>query len=214
MTRFMRPLVNAGLSAIHASSVAFRRALLSMAPRLQLGQNVRVSWSARLYTRRVDGIVRGGRITIGDGTTVCDGAVIAAYGGSIALGKECYVGPYCVLYGHGGLLIGNRTLIAAHTVIVTADHIYDDPLTPIAHQGEHRTGVAIGEGVWIGSGVKVLDGVVIGDGAVVGAGAVVTKSVPPLAVVTGIPATIIKYRASAPTCTQVESAYAADEAPR
>lgn len=38
--------------------------------------------------------------------------------------------------------------------------------------------------------------ITIGDGAVIGAGAVVTKSIPPYAIVAGVPAKIIKYRFS------------------
>lgn len=56
--------------------------------------------------------------------------------------------------------------------------------------------IYIGNDVWIGEGASILrkQDLVIGDGAVIGAGAVVTKSVPPYAVVVGIPARIIKYR--------------------
>ena len=42
--------------------------------------------------------------------------------------------------------------------------------------------------------LKILPGVHIGRGAVVASGAVVTKDVPPLAIVAGIPAKIIGYR--------------------
>ena len=52
----------------------------------------------------------------------------------------------------------------------------------------------IGNDVFIGANVIVLDGVHIDDGAVIGAGAVVTKNVPPYAIVTGVPAGIIRYR--------------------
>ena len=48
--------------------------------------------------------------------------------------------------------------------------------------------------VWLASRVTVLPGVHIGRGAVVASGAVVTKDVPPLAIVAGIPAKIIGYR--------------------
>ena len=46
--------------------------------------------------------------------------------------------------------------------------------------------------IWIGANATVLAGVNIGDGAVVAAGAVVTKDVPALTVVGGVPARVLK----------------------
>jgi UDP-2-acetamido-3-amino-2,3-dideoxy-glucuronate N-acetyltransferase len=48
-------------------------------------------------------------------------------------------------------------------------------------------------GASIGGGAVLLPGITVGRGAMVGAGAVVTKSVPPLAIVTGSPARIVGY---------------------
>ena len=53
--------------------------------------------------------------------------------------------------------------------------------------------VKLGNHVWIGSNATILAGVTIGDWAVVAAGAVVTKDVPPLTVVGGVPAKVIKH---------------------
>lgn len=58
---------------------------------------------------------------------------------------------------------------------------------------EFRT-TRIGSDVWVGAGVLVRGGVEIGDGAIVGAGAVVTRDIPPYAIVTGVPARVVRYR--------------------
>ena len=52
--------------------------------------------------------------------------------------------------------------------------------------------VVIEDYVWIGMNSIILKGVTIGKGAVVAAGSVVTKSVPPMTVVGGNPAEVIK----------------------
>lgn len=134
-------------------------------------------------------------ITIGDNTIIHFGAYIdTGPGGSIHLGTNNSINPHCVIYGHGGLTTGRYVRIAAHTVIIPANHIFRNPNKPITKQGLTKEGIKINDDVWIGSGCRILDGVNIGHGSVVGAGAVVTKSVPPMAVVAGVPASIIKMR--------------------
>jgi acetyltransferase-like isoleucine patch superfamily enzyme len=52
--------------------------------------------------------------------------------------------------------------------------------------------VRICDDAWIGAGAMVMRGVTVGEGSVVAAGAVVTKDVPPLTIVAGNPASIIR----------------------
>jgi len=54
--------------------------------------------------------------------------------------------------------------------------------------------VVIGDYVWIGADVTIMPGVHIGEGAVIAACSCVTKDVPPLALVGGCPAKVIKSR--------------------
>jgi hypothetical protein len=59
---------------------------------------------------------------------------------------------------------------------------------------EKKYSIIIGSDCWNGQGAFIVGGITIGDGAVVLAHAVVTKNVPPYAIVSGIPAKVLKYR--------------------
>jgi acetyltransferase-like isoleucine patch superfamily enzyme len=144
-----------------------------------------------------DACCLGGRVIIGECVTLSDGVIVAPYGGSIEIGANVYVGPYCVLYGHGGLTIGRDTMIGAHTVIIPANHGFARIDVPMKDQPLTQEGIAIGDDVWIGSGCSVLDGVCIGRGAVIGAGSVVTTDVEAYGVAYGVPATCVRNRAAA-----------------
>lgn len=56
----------------------------------------------------------------------------------------------------------------------------------------HYAPIKLGKSVWVGSNATILAGVTIGDWAVVAAGAVVTRDVPPLTIVGGVPAKVIR----------------------
>jgi acetyltransferase-like isoleucine patch superfamily enzyme len=94
----------------------------------------------------------------------------------------------------GGLRIGNDVRIAAHCVVIPANHIYEDPDRPICRQGLTKSGIVIGDDVWIGTNVTILDGTNIGKGAVIAAGAVVRGNLDPMTVYAGVPAHCIKTR--------------------
>ena len=73
-------------------------------------------------------------------------------------------------------------------VLATINHDLD----PKENRKNHYAPIKIGAHVRIGSNVTVLPGVTIGDYAAVGAGAVVTKDVPAMTVVGGVPAKVLK----------------------
>lgn len=141
-----------------------------------------------------DGYPLGGSFACQAGARFSDGVIVAPYGGSIQIGRDFFCGPYTVLYGHGGLEIGSRVMIAGHCMLIPADHNFDDPAKAIVAQGETRRGIGIGDDVWIGCGVRVLDGVKIAHGAVIAAGAVVVRDVPERAVAGGVPARLLRLR--------------------
>lgn len=122
--------------------------------------------------------------------------------------------------GHGTYGIGEKTFLLFRdddrvvigkycsvaygvTIVASGEHnfrgVANYPFAAVFEENVDRDtrskgNVNIGNDVWLGANVTILSGVRIGDGAVVAAGAVVTNSVPPYAIVAGIPARIIKYR--------------------
>ena len=89
----------------------------------------------------------------------------------------------------GGVKIGDNVDIAQDDNIWTEQHDYNSPTYASVCKP-----VIIEDYVWIASRATILPGVTIGKGAVVASGAVVTKDVPPLAIVAGVPAKIIGKR--------------------
>jgi len=136
----------------------------------------------------------GGEINIGDRTIIDRGTILRAYGGSIIIGADCSINPLCVLYGHGGLIIGNGVRIATQSVLIPSNHIFSNQDIYIFKQGESMRGISIEDDVWIGAGAKILDGVIIGKGCIIAAGSVVNKELMPYGVYAGIPAKKIKQR--------------------
>lgn len=107
----------------------------------------------------------------------------------ISIGRNCNINKHVVLDGRGGLTIGNCVDIAQEVNIWTEEHDYSSSdFTSVCSP------VIIDDYVWIASRATILPGVCIGRGAVVASGAVVTKNVPPLAIVGGVPAKVIGYR--------------------
>ncbi len=112
--------------------------------------------------------------------------------GNIELGDNVVINRAVLLDGRGGRLsLGNNVDIAQEVAIWTLGHD--------AHDDQHRPvggPVTIEDYVWIGHRAIILPGVHIGRGAVIGAGAVVTKDVPAMAIVGGVPAKFIDQRRS------------------
>ncbi len=156
--------------------------------KIHLGSNVLLEPGSILNVKY------GGSISVGNNFQLFRGAMLATYGGNIEIGNFCSVNPYTIIYGHGGVIIKNYVRIAAHSVIVPANHIFSNQSIPIHQQGLSTKGITIESDVWIGAGVKVLDGVIIHQGVVVAAGAVVNQSLPPFTVCGGVPCKVIKRR--------------------
>ena len=169
-----------------------------LTPGVSVGRNVYLGRGASVRFN-CDGFMQSGTVRLGDRVRIGEGVILMPYGGSIDVDVDAYIGPFSLLYGHGGLRIGQRSLVAANCIVIPANHRFDDLSVPIASQGETRFGITIGPDVWIGCGCRILDGVDLGQGCIVAAGSVVTKSAAPLAIIAGVPAVMKRSRLNAGT---------------
>jgi len=135
-----------------------------------------------------------GNITIGNKCYIDRNVLFSCNGGDINIGHHCSFNPNCVIYGHGGLTIGNDVRIATGTVIIPANHGFQDREKKICDQEITAKGITISHNCWIGANVTILDGVTVGEGCVIGAGSVVTKSIEDYSIAVGSPAKIIQKR--------------------
>ena len=88
------------------------------------------------------------------------------------------------------LTIGDYVILGDSASIITCSHDIDDPEWKFKPYG-----LVVEDYVWIATRAMILPSCrKIGRGAVIGAGSVVVKDVPPMAVVSGNPAQIIRYR--------------------
>ena len=110
------------------------------------------------------------------------------FGKNITIGKDVFINSGCHFQDQGGIEIGDGALIGHNVVLATINH----DLNPKENRKNHYAPIKIGDHVWIGSNATVLPGVTIGDYAVVAAGAVVTRDVPAMTVVGGVPARVLK----------------------
>lgn len=140
-------------------------------------------------------VVRGGdRITAGRNVFVDVGAylnpsTVNGRRGFIHMGDGVEVGPYSVLWGGGGLTIGNNVHLGAHVHITTQQgrRIPIEQTQPGTLLVDTAP-VVIEDHVLIYSGAIVVPGVRIGHHATIAAGAVVTRDVEPGTFVAGVPA--------------------------
>jgi UDP-2-acetamido-3-amino-2,3-dideoxy-glucuronate N-acetyltransferase len=131
----------------------------------------------------------------------CEIGDVTKIGSFVEIQKNAKVGSHCkisshtficegvtldeeVFIGHGVMFINDREPRAAANGILLTEAEWSVIPTQVCR------------GASIGSGAIIMCGVTIGERALIGAGAVVTKDVPANAVVTGIPARLLRGSAS------------------
>ena len=121
--------------------------------------------------------------------------------GTIHVGHDVHLGMRPTLNAtRSTIRIGNKVIFGPEVTIRGGNHRTDlvgrfmFDVTDAEKRPEDDLGVVVEDDVWIGTRAVIVHGVTIGRGAIVGAGAVVTKSVPPYAIVGGVPAKVIRFR--------------------
>lgn len=103
---------------------------------------------------------------------------------SIKIGLYCSIGEGFHIHHYNGIVIGERVVIGNDC------HIYEQ-----VNLGSKNNGYPIvGDKVILYPGCKIVGKIRIGDNAVVAPNSVVISDVPENAVVSGVPASIIKWR--------------------
>lgn len=128
-------------------------------------------------------------LNMGARSWIAAGALVR---GDVTTGQDCSINPFACLSGL--IRMGNAVRIASHATIAGFNHGMDVGAGPMFQQPLTVRGIDIGDDVWIGANTVILDGVSIGSGAIIAAGAVVSKDIPEMAVVGGVPAQIIRFR--------------------
>jgi len=128
-----------------------------------------------------------GSVKIAAGVSIWYGAVVRGDVERIEIGECTNIQDGAILHGDPG----NPTILEDY---VTVGH------RAVVHSAY------IERGSLIGIGAIVLDGVRLGAGSIVGAGAVVTKDVPPLSVVMGVPAKVVRQNSASEAAELIEHA--------
>jgi acetyltransferase-like isoleucine patch superfamily enzyme len=131
----------------------------------------------------VDRWERARSLGFGAGTSVYASAYLY---GDVRVGRDTWIGPFTLLDGSGGLIIGDWCSISAGVQIYTHDTVRR-ALTA-GRAGPERAPVTIGSRVHIGAQSVVARGVTVEDGSVIGACAFVNRDVAAGTIVAGVPA--------------------------
>lgn len=129
---------------------------------------------------------RAKKLGWGEGTSIYDSSYVF---GEVIVGEKCWIGPYTIIDGSGGLRIGDNCTIS------TGVHIYShDNLKQTLSGGklpmEHEA-VTIGNCTYVGPQSMITKGVNIGNHCVIASNSFVSKSVEDYCIVAGNPAKVI-----------------------
>jgi acetyltransferase-like isoleucine patch superfamily enzyme len=153
-----------------------------------LGRGSSIGWP-------IDVLTRPDRIAIDDEVFIRPHARLEAVRafpdqepGTISIGRRAHFEGYCSVSAARSVTIGANVLFGANVAVRDHDHGSSRQAIHPLELPLTVAPVSIGDYAWLGQNVVILKGVDVGAHAVVGANSVVTHSVPPGAVMGGVPA--------------------------
>lgn len=174
-----------------------RGVLLQNPKNISIGNNVHLRHGCMLYAGNgtsSGNIAETPFIKIGNDVHIKENAVLNTYGGFIIVGDNAVIGQNSVIYGNGGVTIGDNSGLGPLCSVIASNHVFDALDIPFYLQGETKKGIIVANNVWCASSVTLCDGITIEKNSVIGAGSVVRKDVPANAVVLGNPAKVTYFR--------------------
>lgn len=173
-----------------------------------IGEGLRLSLNARVINKNAEK-----RVRIGDNCAI-RGVIRCNPGAEVVIGDLVYVGDGVVMDAMNRIEIGAHTLLAHGVQILDNDNHPTDAEERAAHfeailgitkRKDFNIGsapVTIGPRCWLGFNTAVMKGVTIGEDSIAAAGSMVLKDVPPLTLVGGNPARVIKSLAQTEASTE------------
>jgi len=113
--------------------------------------------------------------------------------GTCRIGNHVWIGPQAY-FDARNLVLEDYVGWGPGAKVLGSQHSGQPIDVPIIQTDLEMKPVRIEAWADIGTNAVILPGVTVGRGAIVGAGAVVTHDVPPLAIVAGVPARVIRMR--------------------
>lgn len=120
----------------------------------------------------------------GEGSSIYDSSLVI---GDVRVGKSCWIGPFTILDGSGGLEVGDDCTLSAGVHVYTHDSVR----ATLEGAPIERKPVKLGNRVYVGPHTVIASGVTIGDRVVIGANSLVLTDVPSGTKVAGSPARTI-----------------------
>ena len=112
----------------------------------------------------------------------------------VVIGRNAYVGMDTWLDDQFPELIRieDEVVVSFRVIVVVHDDARRMDRTEAGKEQGTVAPVVLSRGCYLGAGALILPGVTVGERAVVAAGSVVTRDVPPLTLVAGVPARVVR----------------------